>query len=106
MGSRTEEARAGQALIFDDSFEHEAWNEATTAAVAAAATDSNSASVSSLHKKNNPSLASPSRHEAEGIMPKQEGEGPAAVTVGDGNGVPGPRVTLIADIWHPDLSWG
>lgn len=101
VGSRTKEARAGQALIFDDSFEHEAWNDDDDDDDDG---DSNSASVSILHKKRGARLASSSRHVEEGTPAEEREEGTAAAA--RGGGIAGPRVTLIADIWHPDLTWG
>lgn len=104
VGSETREAVAGRALVFDDSFEHEAWNDSDTL--------DSSAKDAGLDTENDTEALSSggasrriekSRRERR---PAETGEG-RDWSLGEGiqaEGGPSPRVTLIADVWHPDLS--
>lgn len=118
MGSETREAVAGRALIFDDSFEHEAWNDSGSGTGIIG--DEND--VGNDTENGDGSLSSgeegvPEQTKAE---PRREG-GPVAEGEGRNcrlgeetgrgdtkgtslEGEAAPRVTLIADVWHPDLS--
>lgn len=126
MGSETREAVAGRAVIFDDSFEHEAWNDDDN--------DSDADNQNRNHRDGEYDYVDESSSSkwtsggGQSDLPQKEGpdeegeeqgcsqdeekgdnEGPrreAGARSGRrrGSGRAAPRVTLIADIWHPDLS--
>lgn len=104
VGSQTREVRSGRALIFDDSFEHEAWNDSSM-------TDTKHETVDSAVFHGDKNRRGPSPQP----VPGRE-DGIVAGSIGKEEEVralppakvvtPGPRVTLVADIWHPDLTRG
>lgn len=111
VGCETREAVAGRALVFDDSFEHEAWNESGTG------NGNGNGNGSETTGQLSPGGA-PGRSEVEPVHGGGRGEagqgrdsshsagtdrGDAKRTKGAEGGA-APRVTLIADVWHPDLS--
>lgn len=104
VGSQTREVRSGRALIFDDSFEHEAWNDSSITDTQHKTVDS--AVFSDARNSRDPSpLPAPGCEKRIAAAGKREEEEvralpPAEVVT------PGPRVTLVADVWHPDLTRG
>lgn len=153
VGSDTREAVEGKALVFDDSFEHEAWNDNDNVNDNDNSHDKNeeenigegegdtdddgddsSSSSSSINENeigrnnrgadNNTTSDEPScLEEAQGdddcndpCRPEEPGGqgGRGDCSLGEGRGKAAekrckrsraaPRVTLIADVWHPDFS--
>lgn len=109
VGSETRETVAGRALVFDDSFEHEAWNDDDNQGHRGS--ENEDAGTPSPSKVISGGGETDSTHEGEpGVEGKGRGSGQddkgQAREAGarSGTGRPAPRVTLIADIWHPDLS--
>ncbi|CAM9536759.1 unnamed protein product [Scytosiphon promiscuus] len=117
VGSETREVAAGQALVFDDSFEHEAWNDHSDADNSTD-TDSNTGNAAEEPRcyRGVPTDAQGERGSScRNRRPfRREGQGGRCCTPdqkkgGASDGRSGPRraatrVTLIADVWHPDLS--
>ena len=116
VGEETREAVAGRALVFDDSFEHEAWNDSGTGNGNGNDTDNDTehgAGAGSLSSGSVPGRgeAEPAREGEDGEAGRGGGSSPSEGGIARGganNAEAGvgaaPRVTLIADVWHPDLS--
>lgn len=119
VGFETREAVAGHALVFDDSFEHEAWNDNDNEDDNVNDYDDHSGTDNSTDNDNetSPSEGVSGRGEAEPRpqgRAEAEGEGRDSspdeerrrreVEARSGRSRAAPRVTLIADVWHPDLS--
>ncbi|CAM9526414.1 unnamed protein product, partial [Hapterophycus canaliculatus] len=110
VGSETREVVAGRALIFDDSFEHEAWNDDDAEDDNGNGNDQppSPQEVSTEARKEN----EPGRHRRPTRVIEQEmrestldeEQGRAVETRGGRGRKSATRVTLIADVWHPDLS--
>lgn len=112
VGEETREAVAGKALVFDDSFEHEAWNDNGTGIGNGNDKDNdteNGAESSSSGGVSGRGEVEPAR---EGAAGRTRDSSPGEVGIRRGHaksteeaeGGAAPRVTLIADVWHPDLS--
>lgn len=117
VGSETREAVAGKALVFDDSFEHEAWNDSSGTGDRNGSGNGNgtendadnstgSLSLSSEGdseplRKGRPGETGQDRH---GVSSPGEAMGTGDTKSTQAESGAAPRVTLIADVWHPDLS--
>ena len=104
VGSQTREVRLGQALIFDDSFEHEAWNDSSI-------NDSQHDTVDSpvFHDDRNnlgPSSVTAPGRENGIVAGRNEAEEVVRAPPPEEIVASGPRVILVADVWHPDLTRG
>eukprot|EP00752_Nemacystus_decipiens_P012112 g10737.t1 len=121
VGEETREVVAGRALVFDDSFEHEAWNDSGTGVRDVGGTEDDAVIVNGDTETRAGSLPSGGASGRRGVEPVRErrageegryrdsspveGMGRKATkSTSDAEGAAAPRVTLIADVWHPDLS--
>lgn len=134
VGSETREAVAGRALVFDDSFEHEAWNDSDDVNVNDDDEDEDEDNDKHEEDVNCPNNSGKNRSDtgretstSEGVSgrrdaeprpqgrreaergkgyrsPDDEGRKRREARAKSGRSKAAPRVNLIADIWHPDLS--
>ncbi len=100
--------RAGELMLFDDSFEHEVWywpRRPTTTTSAGTASSSSSSSSSAAAAAASSSVSSPSSIAEATAFAASLCSAPVGAGAGSGGGgAEDERVVLLFDFWHPLLT--